>query len=42
MGVLRTSVYELPWTLEVSKPKEEDATAYLKRAKEAGAWMDCQ
>ena len=42
MGVLRTSVYELPWILEVKKPAEEDTAAYLKRAKEAGAWMDNQ
>ena len=42
MGVLRTSAYELPWTLEVKKPAEEDTAAYLKRAKEAGAWMDNQ
>ena len=42
MGVLRTSAYKLPWTLEVSKPIEEDAVVYLKRAKEASAWMDCQ
>ena len=42
MGVLRTSAYELPWTLEVGKPEEEEVAAYLKRAKEAGAWMDCQ
>ena len=42
MGGLRTSVYELPWILEVKKPAEEDTAAYLKRAKEAGAWMDNQ
>ena len=42
MGVLRTSAYELPWTLEVKKPAEEDTAAYLKRAKETGAWLDSQ
>jgi len=36
MEVLRQSAYEAPWVLEVNKPRGEDASAFLKRAKQAG------
>lgn len=42
MAVLRKSAYEAPWVLEVMKPAGEEAAAFLKRAHEAGEWMDRQ
>ena len=40
MRVLKSSVYEGPLMLEVGMAEDETAEAFLKRAMEAGNWLD--